>query len=50
MEEYNIPHRVFIMLEFAYTKVPVTTVAKFLKNTRDTKNADSTIEHYQLLI
>lgn len=50
MKECNVSHIVFIMGDFGFAKVPISTVLEYLKITNVSKNQDGSIRHYHVII
>lgn len=50
IKEYKVTHMVFIMGDFGFVKVPMSTIHQFLQHTLTSKNPDGSIRHYHCYI
>jgi len=50
IKNYGVTHMVFVMANFGFAKVPISTVQEFLKDTGVSKNPDGSVKHYHLLV
>ncbi len=50
LTEFAVTHVVFIMGDYGFARVPLETVAEFVRHTNATRNPDGSVRHYHVLI